>query len=215
MSETIPSGNSEASSQGGALDTTSSQSSAEEMVSKKSIESIVQKRLKSSHAQIAQLQKELSQYKGGDEEEVEKERPSANPLEAEYKNKLQRADREKKSLLEKLDRHRQSTLKAQVQQKLIEKDCIDPEVVFTDLKERGLVKLDDNDEVVVGGIYDDLDSLVDDYLSKKDYLRRSKASGGVGSKAPGINAASGSFNKQAIIDQVRAAQTQGKKLFGK
>ena len=196
----------------------SGSSPAARQFDEQTVQKMIQDRLASQskrHAkERAEYEERLAALEGGHPHiDDDEKKPAPKPIEAEYKNKLTKVERENKALLEKLNKHRTSTLRSTVQSKLAAADCLDPEVAFNDIVSRGLVKLDDDDNVVTEGLYDSLDQLVEDYLSKRDYMRRSKVGGGIGSKAPGISATSVSQRDQ-VISQVRAAQ-QGKKLFGR
>jgi hypothetical protein len=184
------------------------------------VQKLIQERLgkqaKKYAAERAELEDRLAAYEGTptvDDDEKKPQTPKSTPADAEIRRKLSKTERDYKALQERLEKHRQGTLKAAVQSKLAEKDCIDPEIVYGDLVSKGLVKMDEDDNVVVDPMYGDLDKLVDDYLSRREYLKRSKTTGGLGSKAPGISAVAQS-EKERIIQQVRSVAMPGNKLFG-
>jgi hypothetical protein len=138
--------------------------------------------------------------------------PTVSPnLEADFRAKLAAHEIEKKSLTDKLDKYRRETLRGTVERKLVERDCLDPEVAYWDLTTKGIVKLNDDGEIEVENVNNSLEDAVGEYLSKKPHLVRSKSQGGTGSKAPQNVAAV--TPEDAFMAAIQSGRPTGKKLF--
>jgi hypothetical protein len=141
----------------------------------KEVEAIVKDRLARDRKKVAAAEKPVTEapLKAG----------TAN-LEEEFKLRTKQWETEKSQLSEKLSKFQTQSLRSTVEKKLSEMGCLDPEIVFDNFHSRGLVKSDEDGQVVVENLSNSLDDLCRDYLAQKPHLVRATASGGVGSKAP-------------------------------
>ena len=154
------------------------------------------------------------------------EKPAAgaksSPIEEDYRSKLSAFEAEKKQLSEKLTKYRQDGLRSTVVAKLATAGCVEPGDITEVLLAKGLVKLDDEDQMIVENVNNSLDDLVTDYLAKRPYLVRPSSNGGVGSKGPASPAVSVVPTDPREMTQAQraaalgiSAQPTSKKLWGK
>ena len=186
--------------------------------SQEQVEELVKERLSKAERKFARKQLELenqldlfknpkdTDVSGGSVESDKKDRKSLTPLELEYQAKLNEYKAKEQALMEKVNKHRQESFRATIIQKLTENDCIDSELVFNDLKSRELIKIDEEDEIVVPAMFKDSDEVIKDYLAKHEYLVKAKRQGGMGTKGPNPNVETLSAKDQ-LLSRVRAHST--------
>jgi len=173
------------------------------------VEELVKDRLSKQERKFLRKQDEIEKELEALKTPVkEKEVKQLTPLEVEYKTKLAEFENKTKALNEKLNKQKQMSLKSVIVQKLVENNCIDPEMVFNDLRSRELINLDEDDEITVPSMFKDVDECIKDYLTKKEYLVKAQRQGGIGSKPiNGLNIEQ-LTEKQRLLQEYQAAQNK-------
>lgn len=147
--------------------------------SQSEVDDVVKRRLAKEQKQHATerlaLEKQIAEFK-----------KAHKPADDDFKAKAKEWDEERQATSARLNKYREDSLRGKVERVLNDAGCLDSELAFADLKSKGAVGFDDNDEIVIGDGFaaETLDDLAKEYLARKPHLLKAAGNGGVGSKAP-------------------------------
>lgn len=198
------------SAQSGTTDTNGVQqdTEAEKSFTAAEVNEIVQKRLKQEQKKFGKLLEEAT---------TNSTQKKSSNVEDEYKSKLSAYEQQTKALNERLNKMANAKARATVEKELSDAGCNDSELLAEHFISRGLVKTDEDGEIVVDNLNNSLRDLVTEELRKRPHLQKPKGNSGAGTRPPGTSPTQSQSFGDMTPDEWTAwkeQQVPKKSLFG-